>query len=321
MRSAWIGLLGAGLAALVGAAARAEDAPGLVWPEADGTLRLAAPYAGSRIVLRVSRRMAGAIDSLTWAGREFVNDHDHGREWQSAAFLDDADQCDNPTEAGGDYDGEGEASTSRLLALRRGPNWLETRSRLAYWLAPGQAFEGCPGGLKAASRLSDTGFAKRVTLGLPGLPNAIRYEATFTIARARGPSTFETLTGYMPPDFTRFYTYDPKARRLTPLSDGPGEQASPVIFATADGRHAAGVWSPTLPQADFPEAGYGRFRFDRLPGPGNATVKWNCVHRLRAVAPGPHRFTCVAVVGSLAAVQAGLTRLSAGPPAARGGRP
>lgn len=306
--------LGAALAgASLGLAAMpalAVDAPGLVWPEADGTARISAPYAGSRIVVRVSRRTAGAIDSLTWAGREFVNAHDHGREWQSAAFLDDADQCDNPTEAGGDYDGEGETSTSQLLALSRGRNWLATRSRLAYWLSPGQSFEGCVRGMQAATRLSDTGFAKRVTLGLPGLPNAIRYEATFTVAQARGPSTFETLTGYMPPDFTRFYTYAPRERRLVPLSDGPGEQALPVVFATADGAHAVGVWSAGLPQAEFPNAGYGRFRFDRLPGPANATVKWNCVHRLRAVAPGPHRFACTAVVGTLAAVQAGLTSLA-----------
>ncbi len=313
-------LRAAGVGALLGLAAgsaAAVDGPGIRWPEAGGTLSLRKPYAGSPIVLRVSRRMAGAIDSLTWGGREFVNAHDHGREWQSAAFLDDADQCDNPTEAGSDHDGLGETSTSRLVTLRHGRDWLATQSRLAYWLSPGQAFAGCPQGLQAASPLSDTGFAKRVTLGVPGVPNAIRYEATFTLARRRTSATFETLTGYMPPDFTRFYTYAPGERALAPLSNGPGEQALPVIFATADGRHAVGIWSPSLPQPGFSTAGYGRFRFDKLPGPENATVKWNCVHRLRDVTAGPHRFTCYAVVGTLEAVQEGMTALATRIPAAK----
>ena len=216
------------------------------------------------------------------------------------------------------HDAEGETSTTLLLALRHGRTWLATESRLAYWLSPGQAFEGCPQGLKAATRLSDTGFAKRVTIGVRGVPNAIRYDAIFRVARRRTSATFETLTGYMPPDFTRFYTYAPRERTLAPLPDRPpGEQALPVIFATADGRHAVGVWSPGLPQADFPNTGYGRFRFDQLPGPENATVKWNCVHRVRDVAVGPHRFTCYAVVGTLEAVQESMTRLATGPLAAR----
>ena len=102
----------------------------------------------------------------------------------------------------------------------------------------------------------------------------------------------------------------PKLERLAPLDDGPGEQPLPVIIATPDGQHALGVYSPGLPQPQWPKGGYGRFRFAHLKGDGNATVKWNCVYRVRPAAAGDHRYTCYSVVGTLDAVQKTMTRLA-----------
>ena len=76
----------------------------------------------------------------------------------------------------------------------------------------------------------------------------------------------------MPPAFRRFWALDVAGDgSLTPLSDGPGEQALPVVFATASGAHAMGVYSP-----DRPPPGYGRFRFE-----AEQVNKWNCVFRVR----------------------------------------
>ena len=295
---------------------RAEDAPGVLWP-ADGLLSVSAPVAGSRVVLGTSQRTAGAIDSLTWNGVEFVNSFDHGRQLQSALHFDGYGECENPTEAGSSADGRGDRSTSRLLSLKADRRSISTVTRMAYWLGPGETAGTCPlGAGRQTSPLSDVVLKKRVTIGVPGVPNAIRYDATFDLAQPRQGATIEVATAYLTPAFSRFWTFNPRSDALAPLSDGPGEQPLPVILATPDGSHALGVWSPDLPQPDNPGLGYGRWRFDTLPGPGNATVKWNCVRRIAPVRAGPHPFTCYAVIGTLAEVREGMRRL-----ARKSGRP
>ena len=44
-----------------------------------------APAHGSEIVITTTPRLAGAIHSLTWNGKEFIDSFDHGRQMQSAA--------------------------------------------------------------------------------------------------------------------------------------------------------------------------------------------------------------------------------------------
>ncbi|WP_375463084.1 hypothetical protein [uncultured Methylobacterium sp.] len=297
------------------APARAEDGPEIVWPDPAGGLAIRRPFGASEIVLRLSSRNAGAVDSLTWAGTEFVNSFDHGRELQSASAFDAYGECLNPTEAGSAADGTGGRSTSLLTGLRHGRAWVEAETRMAYWLAPGQTSAGCARGAGPYSgALSEHTLRKRAAVGLPGIPNAIEIQASFDLPHAYDSATFEVLTAYMPPGFSQFWTFDPRNRTLAPLSHDSGEQGLPVILATPDGSRAMGVWSPGLPQPGRPNLGYGRFDFAALPGAGNATVKWNCVFREAAPAAGPHDYACYAVIGSLADVQAGMAALANGPP-------
>lgn len=291
---------------------RAADGPGIAWPEPGGRATIRRPFGGSTIAVGVSARTAGAIDSLTWGGTQFVNAFDHGRELQSAVTFDGYGECLNPTEAGSDKDGAGPRSTSLLTVLETGTDWLRTRTRMAYFMGPGAHYGGCPKGAGPyTSPLSDDVLTKHVTLGAAGIGNAIAYRATFTAPRAHSTATYEVVTGYMPPDFARFWTYDPAQQTLAPLSKGPGEQGLPVILATADGTRAMGVYAPDLPQAKTPEAGYGRFSFTEMEGPGNATVKWNCVLRKTAPAAGDHSFTCYVLVGTLRDVRNGMDGLRA----------
>ncbi|GJD93948.1 hypothetical protein OCOJLMKI_1146 [Methylobacterium iners] len=292
--------------------ARAEDAATVRWPAQGARAEIRGPFRGSDIVVSTSSRTAGAIDSMTWAGREFVNAYDHGRELQSAASFDGYGECFNPTEAGSDKDGTGATSTSWLAEVRTGQNWLQTKSQMAFFLMPGQTTPGCPKGPGPYSTLrSDYALTKRVSIGVHGIANAIEYRATFSVPRAHSSAGYEVATAYMPPNFTRFWTYDPSRRELLPLSDGPGEQSIPVILATEDGSHAMGVYSPALPQASFPNLGYGRWSFTDLPGPGNATVKWNCVLREDNLSPGDRTFICYVLIGTLDDVQAGMSALQA----------
>jgi len=267
---------------------------------------------GSPLRLTASRRTAGAVSSIAWRGREFLNSFDHGRELQSALSFDGLGECYNPTEAGSEHDGAGAQSSSRLVHATARGNVLETETDMAFWLVPGQKYpQGCGGqhrftsaqnrGVRAGYRIH-----KRVTVGAAGIPNAIEYAAEFTIPNPHASATCELATAYMPPDFTAFFTWNRATGRVAPLSDGPGEQPLHVILATPDRRFAMGVWSPD------PKATYGRFKFlDNPRVAGWNTVKWNCVFREQDVAPGVWRNRCFAVVGTVDEVAAALAQLRA----------
>src|SRR4051812_49676889 len=97
-------------------------------PSGDAVIRGRA--GPSEIVITTTSRLAGAIHSLTWGGKEFIDSADHGRQLQSASNLDCGErfipEVFNPTEAGSRADGAGPLSSSRLLRLRAKGNELST---------------------------------------------------------------------------------------------------------------------------------------------------------------------------------------------------
>jgi hypothetical protein len=257
----------------------------------------------SEIVLTTTDRVAGAFHSLKWNGKEFLDSHDHGRQLQSAASFDCGSsgefwaECFNPTEAGSRADGRGEKSSSHLLRIRAEGSELQTTTQMAFWLAPG---ERSSGRLALNDKvLSDYLASKRVRIGYKDLPHAIEYEVVFTVPRGERHTyvQFEALTGYMPPEFSQFWKFLPSTGQLRKLDDGPGEQEYPVVFATDDGPHAMGIFSPDQPSRGYEKAGYGRFRFQE-----EKVNKWNCVFRVRdgkGIAAGEYRFRLFAAVGTL----------------------
>jgi hypothetical protein len=257
------------------------------------------PAGPSEIVITTTKRLAGAVDSLTWNGKEFIDSLDHGRQLQSACSFDLAKpgqfwaECFNPTEAGSLRDHTGAKSTSRLLYLKADKNRLSTVTQPAFWLAPEEKSQGRPALNKQI--LSDHLIAKQITIGTSASAHAIDYRVTFTIppGEQHTLAQFEAVTGYMPAEFRKFYTLDPISDDLKPIDDGPGEQAKPLIFATENGSHAMGIWSPDSDK----KPGYGRFRFER-----ENVVKWNCVFRVRdpkAVPTGEYSYRMIVAVGSL----------------------
>jgi hypothetical protein len=269
----------------------------------------------SEIVITTTNRLAGAIHSLTWNGKEFIDSTDHGRQLQSAAAFGSGKWGDfwaeqyNPTEAGSRRDGVGPKSSSKLLGIQARGNQLATVIRPAFWLAPGEFSGKHPA--KNTTVLSNYWVTKQVTIGYKQHAHAIDYRVTFTVPKGETHTLaqFEALTGYMPAEFSKFWALDPKAGKLLPLSDGPGEQTRPVVFSTENGLWAMGVWSPDQPSKGHEGTGYGRFRF-----PAAKVVKWNCVFREQnamGIAPGNHSFRVFVAVGSLQNVRdtlVGLTR-------------
>lgn len=276
----------------------------------NGNAEIRGKALGSEIVIRTFNSMAGAISSLTWNGKEFIDAADHGRELQSAANFDvDGDiknETFNPTEAGSARDGAGQKTTSRLLYLHASGNELVTTNQMAFWLVPGQKSGGVPA--RNTKALSDHLLAKRVRIGIPNFPNVIDYQVTFTLPAGERHThgVFEALTGYMPIEFDSFWRFDLKARKLEALDKGPGEIPSPVILATQDGRYAMGIYAP--PVAGAPKTTYGRFEFARAK-----VTKWNCVYRVTnrdGLPAGDYSNRMFVIVGTLDDVRTTLDAVS-----------
>ena len=278
-------------------------------PSGDAVIRR--PAGDSEIVITTTSRVAGAIHSLTYNGKEFIDSFDHGRQLQSASNFDlqtkFSGETFNPTEAGSRNDGAGERSTSRLLHMVVGKHSLQTTSQMAFWLAPKQKSSGHPA--KNRKLLSNHLLTKRVHIGYGDLPHVLQYDVTFgtPIGQRHNYAQFEAVTGYMPEEFRVFWKFNPQSEKLEPLSDGPGEQAYPVVLATKNGSHAMGVFSPDQPSPGYKHAGYGRFRFSAAK-----VVKWNCVFRIRdlqGVPPGDYSFRTFVIVGDLETVVESLRAL------------
>lgn len=229
----------------------------------------------SEIVITTTSRVAGAIHSLKWRGKEFIDSTDHGRQLQSAANFDRGTpitaETFNPTEAGSRRDGSGRTSSSRLIFLEAKGNRLKTHCQMAFWLAPGE--KSGPNLAKNGTVRSEWNLYKEVTIGALGRPHLIEYQVSFSgpIDERNNEAVFESLTGYMPAEFSSFHRFDSKTGKLESLSDGPGEQADPVVLSTADGAYAMGIFSP-----EKDPKGYGRWRFSP-----EKVVKWNCVFRVK----------------------------------------
>ena len=293
-----------------------EDAKAMPDKMPSGDRAIGAPFGGSVILINTTSRFAGAISSVTWKGKEFIDRADHGRLLQSASSFDNSPTAPpetfNPTEAGSMRDGAGPRSTSRLLEIRSSPGELHTRTQMAFWLTPADRSAGVPARNTAA--LSGHLLAKQVRIGVPGSPNVLDYTVTFTVPAGEPHATaqFEALTGYMPAEFARVWHLNPATRKLEPLTDGPGEQRDPVALSTDDGKYAMGIIAPDPAPAGSAVPSYGRFRFA-----AEKVVKWNCVFRVRptdgALPPGEYRYRMLVPVGTLADVEAALAKLATPP--------
>ena len=269
-------------------------------PAVSGDAEISGTIGGKPLVIRTTSRLAGAIDSVKWAGVEFIDSHDHGRQLQSAINA-DVDgvfhvECYNPTEAGSVVDALGPKSTSRLEFLSTKDGILSTRTRMAYWLAPGMKSHGQLA--QNTKLLSEHVLAKQVSIGRPGMDHVLDYKVTFTVPTDRPHRVlqFEALTGYMPWSFSEELRFDAKTSTLLPLSRQDGEERDPVVLSTPSGSHAMGVFTPERPRAGQPAVGYGRFKFE-----DEKVVKWNCVFRLRqaeSIKSGDYSFPLYVVIGT-----------------------
>ncbi len=262
---------------------------------------------GHRLTITCSPKFAGAIYSLNWNGKEFLNAADHGRELQSAVTFDGFGECFNPTEAGSAADATADTSTSRLLSFSTDSTLIKSSAQMAFWTGVGQGYPaGC--GItnidvaQNTTNLSSDILTKRVTIGFSGISNAIAYQVTFHVAEHHSSAIFESLTGYLTQDFSAFWTFDPATGSLAQLSYGPGEQDKPIIFSTPAKNFAMGIYSPGLPEESFPGLGYGRYSYLT-----QFTTKWSAFYHMGDTPAGDYTFQLYVVIGSLTQVAEGMT--------------
>ncbi len=282
----------------------------------DGNAQIRAHIENSEVVITTTRRLAGAIDSLKWNGREFINSTDHGRQLQSAASFDNSPTANaetyNPTEAGSRRDHVGNLSTSRLLEISAATNHLHTRTQMAFWLAPSERSESQLA--RNTNLLSAIVLTKDVTIGYERWPQVLDYRVTFTLppGEPHRKAQFEALTGYMPAGFSQFWEFDPATGKLKPLSHGPGEIKNPVVLATPDGKFAMGIYAPPQKQPNTRGPSYGRWSFEQAK-----VVKWNCVYRVQntnGIPAGNYSYRMLVPFGTVTQVE---TMLREWQPAAR----
>lgn len=290
------GLAVAILAPAVGAGpARAGDAAGPAWPEPNGTLVLARPFGRSEIALRLARRVAGAVDILTWDGVTFIADTEPEDALQAGVAIGPEPACRRASEAGSPQAGSGEPAARRLRALRAGRSWAETETRLA-WTDPAG-----PG----AKPLPDVILHKRVALGLPGLGNAVEVQARFLLPAPAAAVRFEALAASVPAEFSQAWRFDPGTGALRRLGRAPDDGPGPIILAMPEGSHALAFWSPEPPQQEA-----GAPRPDFAIRPGAEATRLSCAFRVAQAAAGAHDFACYALLGTLADIRAALRSLT-----------
>ncbi len=243
------------------------------------------------------RGFAGAISSIRFRGREYLDSADHGREMQGAVQF-GSGECLNPTLAGASRDPPGESS-SQVLSIQAGPARYRTSTRMAFWTRPDQPCTLGPYAQGAGlnrSDVSDLVYSQDMAPGYMGHPNAVLVRVGVDSPHLRPPASVEALTGYMPPDFDTFTLYDLETGRFR--EDGAlrirsGERDDPLILSTADGRSAMGV----IGLSSSTEPHYAGFH-------SAAVGKWSLVyHEAAPFAPGLHRYACVWIIGTLQEVE------------------
>jgi hypothetical protein len=244
------------------------------------------------LTMRSEAKFAGAINSLTFRGQEYINSNDHGRLMQGAIAYNARFECLNPTQAGGSRDRNNlgqRSSSKRLLSYVTLENDVFVTTRMAYWLRPGMTCV-IPGVGRARvdnrQRLSGDVYSIMHRLGLNGHANLASVDITYTIEKAYDSAVIEALTIYTPPAFNTFHSIDPVTGTLTlePTLTSD-ETPAPIILSTADGAHAIAFIS--LQKG----ATYARFRFAD-------TNKISLVYRDADGITGENRYTAAWAIGT-----------------------
>lgn len=264
-----------------------------------------------------SARDAGAVCSLVYDGKEFVNDYDHGRQMQVAWIYNDQDEAYNPTEAGSGDDGTGTRSTSQLVSAQATGGTLLTVSHPAYWRHPGPGEDR-----KNTTLVTRDTLTKKITLGHNGDPHVMIFDTVLAISpELTGPPIkslrIEAPTLYTGFDLSGHYLFDLTSGELTAVlsrakhKDSMNERIYRVtrrelipILSSSDGRHAVAFYTPQA--TNF----WSYYTWD-VPSdnPRSACMKVTTFFLHPAEAGRSYAYRNFVIVGDLATVKASARKL------------
>lgn len=250
-----------------------------------GDAIIRAKAGASEIRITTTSRVAGAIHSLTWNGKEFIDSSDHGRQLQSAAQFESRKKLVPDffmvIEAGAEGDGGGEISSSKLFDLRIGEAVLETTTQMAFFWRPRENSTG------SLTSLSNHVVKKRIGIGFQKWPNVIDYQVTFTVPDGEKyySAQYIPFMGHMPSEFNKNWQY--QQGKWKPVDT---IKPYPIVLSTSNESFALGVWAPDHPT-------FGKPAYKLIPG---GVTRWDCVFEDRqGIKPGSYHFQGFLIVGTL----------------------
>ena len=256
----------------------------LATPASAETLWEATSGGATPIKLTASSRYGGAVYSLTYAGVQFIDAHDHGREMQTAVQWDGLGEAENPTQAGTGSDAGISSSVVKSAHAAGGVYSVETQ--MAYW----HPWQG--------RTLSDTLVDQTYTMNWQGLPNVIHVDVTLTSPHAHSDMSLEALTAYLPGSFNRFYTMQTDGWHFVPQPNVTlvGEY---VPIAVTNGTLSMGVRSTP-----------GTTYIIRYYTPEHV-AKWSVWHGAKPSPAGKTSYSLDIAVGNLGQIRQSFNKLTA----------
>ena len=257
-------------------------------------------FAGALVQLRELKQVYNKqkrryITSYT----EWLNSADAGRNLQTALHTNERGECYNPTQ-GGNWTEYSKTYASQLVEYWTGPNALHTKTRMAFWLRPGDTRRPQPGYCPLSvsenkTLTSDYYVTHDVSFSSVAGAMLMTFNVTVDTPESNNSVVWETLTGYMHGSFKVFYKYDKATQTLLPGPTSPNEQPYPVVLS-ATSSQAIGIYCPG--------ANYSAYDFAKLAS--IYVTKWNGVHRTGFTPSGLYQATCYVPVGSVSEVTAAL---------------
>jgi hypothetical protein len=246
------------------------------------------------ISVSTASQFAGGVSSIKWAGKEFINNWDHGRQLAPNYQFFNRYICYNPYESGNIEDGMRPFSTSRLLSLSVIGNRLESETQMAWYYKTfyeghnPQDYCGDPAlwlpVTPYATPLSNYRVHKVVTIGYAGIPNVIEYLTQVFIPEPvlKG---INNPTAVLNHEFSSVRSYDVISKDYRNIRFLSGEDDRIKVLSTADGNYAMAWYTPEALQP-YGAPGTVNWWFvvppdPFFPDPSNPSVpdlNYACVH-------------------------------------------
>ena len=254
--------------------------------QVNGTATIEAPALGHTLSVGTSTKYAGAVSSIRWANKEFINNFDHGRQLSPNYQFFNRFICYNPYETGSLQDGNKPTSSSHLFSFSASGKQIESRTQLAWyysqWVESPRPDEHCGDPARwlyvapYTSPLSNYQVHKIVTIGFAGIPNVIEYLTEVFIPEPVLEG-INNPTAVLNGEFSSIWSYDVVSKDYRKVRASAGEDDRIKVVSTADGNYAMGWYAPELLQP-YGDLGSVNWWFVVPPEPAYPFPDFACVH-------------------------------------------